>query len=104
MKYFLLLTVLLISGCVQTTQNTSSDVYEQMCIAECKLALKSNVDLSEGPCLLDPIPETTWVCDVAHNPRQSADNQPENQCDTYRSGFSRNFVEVTPDCTFIRTG
>ena len=49
----------------------------------------------------------TWtfeclVCDVAHSPREAVDDLPENQCADFREGRAHHFVEVTPDCRFIR--
>jgi len=73
-----------------------------LCVQACKNAAKTR-KLEEGPCLLDPMPEDAdWVCDVAHWPRQAIDNQPENQCQSYRNQTSHHFIEVTPDCDFIR--
>jgi hypothetical protein len=75
----------------------------EACINKCKSELALGKDLSNGPCLLDPIPlAEDWVCDVAHWPREDVDNLPENQCNTYREGKATNFVEVTPKCEFIR--
>jgi len=72
------------------------------CVQACKDAAKTR-SLENGPCLLDPIPQDPdWVCDVAHLPRQTIDNQPENQCQSYRNQTSHHFIEVTPDCTFIQ--
>jgi hypothetical protein len=74
-----------------------------VCISKCKSELTLGKDLSNGPCLLDPIPlAEDWVCDVAHWPREKVDDLPENQCSTYREGKATNFVEVTPKCEFIR--
>ncbi len=75
------------------------------CISLCKYAKETGADLSHGPCLSDDNPlwkHTDWVCDVAHNPRESVDNLPENQCKTFREGKAHHFVEVTPECEFIR--
>jgi hypothetical protein len=44
------------------------------------------------------------VCDVAHEPREAADNLPANQCASYINGSANRFIEVTPECIFIRTG
>jgi hypothetical protein len=74
-----------------------------VCISKCKSELASGKDLSNGPCLLDPVPSAEdWVCDVAHWPRENIDDLPENQCSSYREGKATNFVEVTPKCEFIR--
>jgi len=73
-----------------------------ICIAECKYALSQGRDLSAGPCLLNPIAEyPEWVCDVAHSPREAVDNNPANQCPAFGKAASH-FVEVAPDCSFIR--
>ena len=73
-----------------------------LCVQACKDAAKTR-SLENGPCLLDPMPQDPdWVCDVAHWPRQAIDNQPENQCQSYRNQTSHHFIEVTPDCTFIQ--
>jgi hypothetical protein len=43
-----------------------------------------------------------WVCDVAHEPRQPVDNLRENQCDAWHAGTATHFIEVTPECEFIK--
>jgi len=75
------------------------------CISLCQHAKEMNMNLSRGPCLSDGNPEwkhEDWVCDVAHNPRKPVDNLPENQCNEFRNGKAHHFVEVTPECEFIR--
>lgn len=65
-------------------------------------AQQQNLDLSSGPCLSNNlIPD--WVLDIAHNPRTSVDDQPENQCPAFRSGQAHHFVELDPDGNLIRT-
>lgn len=71
------------------------------CINACK---SSKLDLSDGPCLLDPIEGTDWVCDVSHFPREDSDNIPANQCGTFQNGPSAHFVEVNPNCELIKSG
>jgi hypothetical protein len=74
-----------------------------LCVEACNRALAAGTDLSAGPCLLDPMAEfTDWVCDVAHDPREPVDDLRENQCDAWHAGQARHFIEVTPDCRFIR--
>jgi hypothetical protein len=61
------------------------------------------VDLANGPCLVEQLsnmPE--WSVDIAHNPRQSVDNQAANQCQFYRQGKTKHFVELDPDGNVIR--
>lgn len=75
------------------------------CIALCKKAKENEVDLSNGPCLSDNNKDwkiKDWVCDVAHWPRKPIDNKPENQCQEFRLGNARHFVEVDENCSFIR--
>lgn len=107
--YILTLTIILIifiSGCIHQTLQSSTELPDDIsnsCINACKDALNSGKDLSSGPCILDPMPiDSDWVCDIVHDPRQSIDNQPENQCQSYRNGTSHHFIELTPDCKFIR--
>jgi hypothetical protein len=59
-------------------------------------------DLSSGPCIADPLPVPNWVADIAHDPRQPVDDEPANQCSTYRSGESEHFVELDPEGNLIR--
>ena len=74
------------------------------CVFLCKAALNQGQSLRDGPCLSAGLygwePET-WVCDIAHNPREEVDNLPQNQCPEY--GVTANhFIELDEDCGFIR--
>lgn len=111
----LIIGIILISGCTQQnyqTSNTSGNSNQpniqqinktptEICIDKCKEFLSAGMDIRNGPCLLNPIENTTWVCDVAHNPRAAVDDNPQNQCSEYLKSASH-FVEVTPNCEFIR--
>ena len=86
-------------------QSPSKDYIIERCIELCRDAKMKGVDLSNGPCLSDNNPDwqtDDWVCDVAHWPRQAIDNNPENQCQEFRSGNAHHFVEVNENCEFIR--
>jgi hypothetical protein len=64
---------------------------------------KAKADLSAGPCLSEGIPGLSdWVVDIAHDPRQAVDDQPANQCQSFRDGETHHFVELTPDGQLIR--
>lgn len=70
----------------------------------CRVELTKGMDLSAGPCLGNPIAGIPqWVCDVAHNPRQAVDNQPEHQCSAFRAGTAKHFVEVDEQCGVMKT-
>lgn len=74
------------------------------CIDLCKdISARAGVDLGNGPCLADPLSEfPDWVCDIAHDPRETIDDLPENQCSVYREGKAKHFVEVDYICNLIR--
>lgn len=65
-------------------------------------AKAQGVDMSRGPCL--GVIKPGWVADVAHDPRQDVDDEPENQCAAYREGEADHFVELDPEGEFIRSG
>ncbi len=107
-----ILFLLLISGCAEKTEETAAQQAEQqdkiinentvwteedLCITLCRAY---QGDKSDGPCL--GFATYNWVCDIAHNPRQEIDNLGENQCADYREGGAEHFVEVDPECNFIR--
>jgi len=71
------------------------------CIMTCNNALSENRSLGNGPCLLDPMTDSDWVCDIAHSPRQETDNLAENQCSSYINGDSHHFIELSPECGVI---
>ena len=75
---------------------------KQLCVQLCQTEKGSGQDLSAGPCLDNQI-ITDWVCDVAHSPRTEVDNIAENQCSAFREGNANHFVEVTPECGFVRS-
>jgi len=60
-----------------------------------------DLDFTNGPCLDDKLMED-WVADVAHNPRQTVDDRPENQCPSYGAGQAHHFVELDPAGNLIR--
>jgi len=79
---------------------TSADqLARQECIMLCK-EKQQELDLSRGPCLSGSIIDD-WVCDVAHDPREAVDDDPANQCPEFGDTASH-FVEVSPECNFIR--
>jgi len=100
-----LIGVVLLSGCIgQTGTGTDVDKATSACVNECKDWLNAGKDLGNGPCLLNPIPDIPdWVCDVAHEPRQDVDNDPNNQCSAFREGKANHFVEVNLNCELIKT-
>ncbi len=98
---FLLVTSLLVAGCSPQPGKGAEDA----CVELCRQALGNGRNLSQGPCLADPLAQyPSIVCDVAHSPRAPVDDLPANQCASYRSGKAGSFVEVTSGCAFIRTG
>jgi len=105
MKWILLLlaSVILVSGCVQQPAQDASQQAKTKCIETC---MTISSDLSDrSPCLSDNNLEwnvSDWVCDVAHSPREAMDDLPENQCLEFREGKAHHFVEVDPNCNFIR--
>ena len=63
---------------------------------------KQGADFSEGPCLSNElIPD--WTADIAHNPRNTADNLPANQCANFLTKKAHHFVELDPEGNLIRT-
>jgi hypothetical protein len=60
-------------------------------------------DLSRGPCIAEQLPGLSdWAADVAHDPRQSVDDDPANQCSSFREGQTHHFVELTPEGNLIK--
>jgi len=95
----------------KTSKNENIQEIINACINLCLKAKEKGMDLSNGPCLSDNNLEwkyEDWVCDVAHWPRISVDNLRENQCQewirAYEAGKIKKFVEVDPNCNFIRVG
>jgi len=95
----LVLGTIILGGCTTETPPKIED----LCIALCQAEKAKGTDLSNGPCIGNPLKENSdWVCDVAHSPRTSADNQPENQCSAFMEGKAKHFVEVDEDCKVIK--
>ena len=94
----LLLAIVLVLGCTSSSQEKSAkQIAEENCIALCKQA----TNLSNGPCLSNEI-APNWVCDVAHSPRETVDNLPENQCTAFGK-TAHHFVEVDESCDIIKS-
>jgi len=78
-----------------------ADQARNKCIELCQSKIQQGINLAPGPCLSNQI-VSDWVCDVAHEPRQDVDNDAANQCPQYGRTASH-FVEVDPECNFIRS-
>lgn len=61
----------------------------------------AGVNMSDGPCLADEI-IPGWSADTAHSPRQPIDDLPENQCQAFRNGVTKHFVELDTEGKFLR--
>jgi hypothetical protein len=105
-----IISVILVSGCTQpnvpedpTPVSTDS---QERCIELCREQIANGIDLSNGPCLSETDgldwDIDDWVCDVAHEPRKLIDDNALHQCQEYRKERAAHFVEVTPNCEFIR--
>lgn len=79
----------------------SSGVAVSLCVTKCQENLIKGVNTAVGPCLSNEI-QKDWVCDMAHKPRQAADDLPENQCSAFREGSAKHFVEVNENCQVIQ--
>lgn len=77
---------------------------QQFLITEALMAYKvlkdAGQDLSTGPCL--GVIFHDWVADIAHAPRQPADEEPANQCEGYRNGTANHFIELSPSGDVLR--
>jgi Flp pilus assembly protein TadD len=97
---------LVVAGCGGSdSSGGSSD--QAKAIAEAKTAFQKaqsqGQNLSAGPCIEQQLPGLPdWAADIAHNPRQPVDDQPANQCQSYRDGQTHHFVELTPTGQRIR--
>ncbi len=58
-------------------------------------------ELSNGPCLSENL-TSGWVADLVHNPRTVADDEPANQCQNFRNGTAKHFVELDLSGEFVR--
>jgi len=59
------------------------------------------VDFTNGPCISDNL-ASSYVVDIAHEPRQAIDDLPENQCPAFLSGKIKHFIELNPEGNLIR--
>ena len=92
-----------ITGTVAVEQKKAVDrsLATVKCQELCQYEATNGNDLSSGPCLSNVI-IPGWVCDLANNPRQPADNDPANQCEAFRNGTAQHFVEVDGNCNLIK--
>ena len=98
-----LFAIIFLCGCADQG-GTEIERLKQSCIEACQEALNQGRDLSNGPCLLNPMTDNTdWVCDVAHQPRQPVDDITDNQCSAFRNRMANHFIEVDPNCNFIKS-
>ena len=92
-----------LTACGGGSDSSQADRDKAVAAAKFMYAGKAKEDLSAGPCLSEGIPGLSdWVVDVSHDPRQAVDDQPANQCQSYRDGQTHHFVELTPGGKLIR--
>lgn len=93
-----------LTGKVQLEQKKQADktIANFKCQELCQFELTSgDTDFINGPCLAEEIiPD--WSCDIAHSPRQAVDDDPANQCASFRQGLTHHFVEVDGNCNRIK--
>jgi hypothetical protein len=96
--------VLALAGCGGDDGASQADKTKAVVAAKLLYQGKAkSLDLSAGPCLAESIPGLSdWVVDIAHDPRQDVDDQPQNQCQRFRDGDAHHFVELTPSGQLIR--
>lgn len=80
-------------GEIDTAVNQANYLYSQR--------KKLGEDFSNGPCLSEAL-LPNWVLDISHNPRIPVDDLPQNQCQSFREGRSKHFVELDTDGNLIR--
>lgn len=100
-----MLFLVVLSGCQQPAgSGTGGEAgYATACVNLCMEKLAEGTNFGSGPCIGNPLQEyPDWVCDVAHSPREAADNLPENQCPAFREGKAKHFVEVDEGCRVIK--
>lgn len=72
-------------------------IIQEKAVAEGKAlyrkAILEHRDISTGPCLSNDLMKD-WVVDIVHDPRESVDDQPHNQCQAYLEGRAKHFVEL----------
>jgi hypothetical protein len=90
-------------GCGGSDSASQSEKDRAVAAAKFIYAGRASRDLSDGPCLSEQLPGLDdWAVDIAHDPRQPVDDQPANQCQSYRTGQTHHFVELTPSGRLIR--
>ena len=84
----------LIAGCGGSSGAGQGDKEKAIAAAKFIYAGKAKENLSAGPCLSEGIPGLSdWVVDIAHDPRQAVDDQPANQCQSFRDGETHHFFK-----------
>ena len=92
-----------IAGCGGSSGASQGDTDKAVAAAKFLYAGQGKRDLSNGPCLSESLPGLSdWAVDIAHDPRQAVDDQPANQCQSFRDGETHHFVELTPGGQLIR--
>lgn len=99
------LVVLIAAGCGGDDDVSDEDRDRATAAAQqaYDIAVTRGDDLDVGPCIAEELPDLPdWVADIAHDPREDVDDDPDNQCQRYRDGDASHFVELTPEGELIR--
>jgi hypothetical protein len=92
-----------VAGCGGGDSGSQADKDNAIAAARFLYAGKAKEDLSSGPCLSESLSGLSdWAVDIAHDPRRAVDDQPANQCASFRDGETHHFVELSPDGKLIR--
>ncbi len=93
------ITIILLTACKPLAMGEQAAI--DRCVALCERAVKGDIVL-DSQCLGNL--NSVWVCDVSHQPNEPQDNYQENRCKDYADATHKRFVEVYPNCTFLRIG
>jgi len=92
-----------LGGLMETKQTADEEIAKASCISLCKSEMLNYTpeEFEKGPCLSGQI-INDWVCDVAHKPRKTTDDDPRNQCSEFKTDMAHHYIEVDTNCQFIK--
>ncbi len=96
-----LMLAALLAGLSGAARAATPEIPKAVKLCQAQKAHFAADDWKKGPCISNGADIKGWVVDIAHSPRKAEDDDPANQCASWKSGKNKHFVELDEECNVL---